>query len=336
MTTPQAWEQWSAAIALAGAVVAVLATLYGMWDRQRTFQIQRTELADARERWSTDFRAKQQDLDAAAKRWQDAFQAERAREQVSLITQFHLEQYRRRLSSYPPVMKTLGAVSDVLYAPGPDTYRVLRQDQEHLLTTAHQIYDHLYGEAGLLMTMTTRNYVHTARAECLAFIDDGGSDEAGDRLVNAFYFARRYLRADLELLDDRSPQTLDRLVEQLNNEGNDEAEAKPDLDLAHRHLTAAGAATEGLTGETADAHSAARMDAACERAYQASLILQSAAEVLPIDQLDVVAAAIREAEELSGRLDPDPDRTHNLTQAKQALRARRGGSRAAPSHPAGA
>ena len=77
--------------------------------------------------------------------------------------------------------------------------------------------DHLYGEAGLLMTMPTRNSLHSARLECLAFLKGPGDEQAGGILVEVFFRARRYLRADLELTDNRTPENLEKLVQRLGD-----------------------------------------------------------------------------------------------------------------------
>jgi hypothetical protein len=102
----------------------------------------------------------------------------------------------------------------------PDPYRVLREDPDRLSNTAAALFDHLYGNAGLLMTMPTRNVVHHARLACASFLASRGSQEDGAELVDAFFLARRYIRADLELLDDRTPDNLQQLVDTLAAEGS--------------------------------------------------------------------------------------------------------------------
>jgi hypothetical protein len=130
--------------------------------------------------------------------------------------EFHLEQYRYRLASYPAVMQTLGAVSDVGFKSGKnDTWY---QSKEVLQATPDSLYDHLYGAAGLLMTMPTRNHLHAARQECLAFFERASDERPGAPLVKAFFDARRYLRADLELIDHRTPENLEALVKRLGDE----------------------------------------------------------------------------------------------------------------------
>jgi len=134
--------------------------------------------------------------------------------------EFLLEQYRFRIAAYGGVLRTLGAVSDVTIASGggPSKYKELHANRELFLSTASALYEHLYGEAGLLMTMDTRNVLHDARRKCVAFLNSDGDRKHGDELVDAFFYARRYLRADLELVDDRTPENLQKLVDKLGEE----------------------------------------------------------------------------------------------------------------------
>jgi len=191
-------EQASAAVALVSAVAAIAVTVFGVFERKRAFA------------------AQQDDLERQAVHWAVEFAAERRRQEVLLRTEFHLEQYRHRLASYTEVIRTLGAVSDVNFESDVHKYETLLQNKELLQATAAALYDHLYGAPGLLMTMNTRNYLHGARRQCLDFLNGGGDLlQSGDRLVNAFYHARRYLRADLELMDDRTPENLETLATRL-------------------------------------------------------------------------------------------------------------------------
>ena len=184
--------QASAVVALVSAAVAVVVTVLGVFERNRAFNSQ-------------------------TKQWRAEFAAERSRQEVQLRKDFHLEQYRYRLAAYRDVLKTLGAVSDVEFSRSPDKYEELHQNKELLLSTASALYDHLYGEAGLLMTMPTRNSLHSARLECLAFLKGPGDEQAGGILVEVFFRARRYLRADLELTDNRTPENLEKLVQRLGD-----------------------------------------------------------------------------------------------------------------------
>lgn len=199
-------EQISVTVAVVSAVVATVATVLGIVERRRTFLAQQAEL-------------KRQ-----AEHWQREFASEGRRQEVALRTQFHLEQYRHRLSHYSAVMRTLGAVISVGVENETDRHEVLPQSKELLQSTADALYEHLYSEAGLLMTQETRRRLHTARLACLRSLQENGSKDAANDLVDAFFVARRYLRADLELVDDRSPENL----ENLSNRLLEEAEEVPD------------------------------------------------------------------------------------------------------------
>lgn len=176
----------AAIIAAVSAAVSVVVVLSGIWERHRAFEAQKEALKEEAARWRADF---QKD--------------------------FQLELYRNRLASYAGVLKTLGAVPDVALPGRRDLYRTLDENRELLTSTAEALYDHLYGEPGLLMTMQTRNVLHSARRQIYSFLDSDGSEKHGRDLVSAFFDARRYLRADLELLDDRSSRRLRDLVDEL-------------------------------------------------------------------------------------------------------------------------
>jgi hypothetical protein len=191
--------QGSAVVALGSAVVAVVVTILGVFERERAF------------------RAQQAELNRQAERWNAEFLAQRNREEVLLRKEFLLEQYRYRLAVYRDVLKTLGAVPDMMVESGSDKYKALHGKKELLRSTSDALRGHLYGEAGLLMTMPTRNALHSAWRECLLFLNGDGDDLSGDLLIDVFFHARRYLRADLELLDDRTPENLESLVRKLDS-----------------------------------------------------------------------------------------------------------------------
>lgn len=191
--TPEPVSVVVAVVSVVSAVVAAAATIYGMVDRRRTFASQQAEL-------------KRQ-----AERWQREFASDLRRQEVQLRTQFYLEQYRFRLSSYSRVFRTLGAVVSVEIDRESNRLEVLPPSEE-LQSTADALYEHLYGEPGLLMTPTTRERLHGARVTCLLFLQGQRTE---DDLVDAFYNARRYLRADLEMIDDRSPENLRSLTKRM-------------------------------------------------------------------------------------------------------------------------
>jgi hypothetical protein len=179
--------QGSAVVAIVSAVVAVIVSILGVYERRRAFQLQKAELAGQARHWREEFR-------------QD----------------FWLEQYRYRQSAYGEVLETLGAVPDVMLETGPDKYKTLHGNKELLRSTAEALHGHLYGKAGLLMTMPTRNSLHSAWQECLLFLKGNADELAGDILVDVFFQARRYLRADLDLWDNRTPENLRSLVKKLD------------------------------------------------------------------------------------------------------------------------
>lgn len=191
--------QGSAVVALVSAAAAVVVTIFGVFERRRAFLAQQAE------------------LDRQAGRWNAEFLAERNRQEVLLRKEFLLEQYRYRLAAYREVLKTLGGVPDVMFESGPGKYKALHGDRELLSSTAEALRGHLYGEPGLLMTMPTRNSLHSAWRECLLFLNGDGDDMSGDLLADVFFHARRYLRADLDLLDNRTPENLESLIKKLDS-----------------------------------------------------------------------------------------------------------------------
>jgi hypothetical protein len=213
-------EEVSAVIALTSAIVAVATSLWGLWERQRRFGAQEKEWRRQSQRWLDDFDARKHELTLQAQRWMTDLKAERSREEVTLKKDFMLEQYRYRLKAYGAVIETLGAVSDVELRRSANGVEGLWRDRDRLMATAAALYYHLYGEAGLLMTMPTRNALHWARNECLALLDSKERLPIDQDISDAFFYARRYLRADLELLDDRSPENIQALVDRLNVETN--------------------------------------------------------------------------------------------------------------------
>jgi len=180
------------------AVVAVVVTILGIFERRRAFIAQQAE------------------LDRQAKHW-------RAEQEVLLRKDFLLEQYRYRLAAYREVFRTLGAVSDVTLDSGPDRYKALHQQKELLRSTADALRGHLYGEPGLLMAMPTRNSLHSAWRQSLLFLKGDGDELSGDVLIELFFRARRDLRADLELIDNRTPENLKSLAKKLDPAEQDDS-----------------------------------------------------------------------------------------------------------------
>jgi hypothetical protein len=75
----------------------------------------------------------------------------------------------------------------VMFESGPDKYKALQANNELLRSTAEALRGHLYGEPGLLMTMPTRNPLHSAWRECLLFLNGDGDEMSGDLLVDDFF-----------------------------------------------------------------------------------------------------------------------------------------------------
>jgi hypothetical protein len=197
----------STGVALISALVAVAAAYFGYRQKNEALAQQVKE-----------FEGQQDQRKVEGQQWIAQYLAEQDRQVVGLEKDFRLEQYRYRLSSYSEVLQALGAVSFI----GGDSLDDLADDldrrRDELRSTADALFGHLYGRAGLLMTIATRNVVHTARHECLKFLAQNDPRPDIADLVDAFYDARRYLRADLELLDDRSPETVKDLAEQLRRD----------------------------------------------------------------------------------------------------------------------
>jgi hypothetical protein len=179
--------QGSAVVAIVSAVVAAAVAILGVFERGRAFRAQQAELKQQADHWHAEFRK-----------------------------DFWLEQYRYRLAAYPEVFKTLGAVPDVTSESGPDKYKALYGRKAMLRETAEALRGHLYGQPGLLMEMPTRNSLHAAWRQCLLFANGDGDEQAGDLLVDLFFHARRYLRADLDLVDNRTAEKVESRVKKLD------------------------------------------------------------------------------------------------------------------------
>ena len=140
--------------------------------------------------------------------WQTRFETERAQWQKTFeksVTdwqvQFLHDLVTRRVETYPAILRTLAAVRDV---PDKDHLGAVRDHPERLLETADQLLAHLYGEAGLVMSMETKNRLHAVRTACLNF--QTGAVSLND-LVKRFFYARRELRRDIQIADSKSIAT---------------------------------------------------------------------------------------------------------------------------------
>lgn len=199
----------SAVVAIVAAVVGAAVTAYGVWERRRAFGLEQTALREQAEQYSRDLTE------------------QRSRLAATIATEFLLEHFRARLTSYGPVFRSLGAVAQtgdgrvvvggVLLGRAPDAYARMQEESRELIgQLARELFDHLYGEAGLLMNQETRDLVADARFACIDFLSVEGDPTApAAGLVTAFYDARRGLRQDLQLFDSTRAQDLRRLLEQL-------------------------------------------------------------------------------------------------------------------------
>ena len=81
----------------------------------------------------------------------------------------------------------------------------MKLSKKQLKKTADKILKHIYGPAGLVMQMETRDAAIYVWEICEEFQN---KEIDLDQLENAFYYVRRYLRADLQLDD----------IEEINSE----------------------------------------------------------------------------------------------------------------------
>jgi hypothetical protein len=170
---------------------AVFAALFGVvkWRDERHARLQAAE--EQRIEWE-DQRVK----------WEQTFEDAREGGVADWRVQFLRDLVLQRVATYADVLKALGAVRDV-QGDGEHLEELARNPGE-LLKTADELLGHLYGPAGLVMSMTTRGWVHRARLKCLEF---QSGDNKTEGLVNAFFYARRHLRQDIQIADSASVAT---------------------------------------------------------------------------------------------------------------------------------
>lgn len=150
----------------------------------------RSDLKDARDRWAREHR-------------------------TQLRADFLRPVVDERMRLYPPVFKLLGSVRDT--DPSGEHHRDLEQNPSQLTRVADELLGHVYGDAGLVMSMDTRNVLLAVLTQCRRFQENDGSV---DTTVRGFYLARRVLRADLQLEDVEDVESeLKRLVEEFTKTG---------------------------------------------------------------------------------------------------------------------
>jgi hypothetical protein len=116
---------------------------------------------------------------------------------AEIEAKFLHERVAQRYKTYPEVFKVLGAVRDVP-DPAKEHYKSLLQNRRQLQETADSILKHLYGDAGLVMGMPTRNALLSVWRACYLFQTNKVTLR---QLVGYFFIARRWLRVDLQIVD---------------------------------------------------------------------------------------------------------------------------------------
>ena len=173
------------ALVVAGvsAVVAVAGIVLERASRDKALQTQRDE------------------LELAERRWREQFSLDLAKARAELTQGLYIAEYEHRAATFAPVFATLGVVRDVPDPVKQEHWRELEGNRDALLKTADELLTHLYGAPGLFMHYDTRNRILRAYEACFQF--QAGRIDLTE-LVDAFFFARRYLREDLNLTDGRA------------------------------------------------------------------------------------------------------------------------------------
>lgn len=165
--------------AVAALITAIAGIFFNYWN-----------LKTAKEKWIADTKAQKEKWIADA---------------ISQLQDHYLSEIvQERLKTYAPVFKILGEVRDVP-DPKEEHWNALKAHPEKLLRVADDLLFHLYGQAGLLMEMDTRDSLLNAYISCHEFQKKDGDL---NRVVFSFYQARRKLRADLQLQDRGEPTKL--------------------------------------------------------------------------------------------------------------------------------
>ncbi len=165
-------------VAIIVSVTALGGTLLSLWRLKSETRRWRTEYQEARQRWAIEQRAKQD-------------------EQHLRVFERTLE---RRIETYGPVLSLLGKVRDY-DSPDRKYYRDLLKNRDQLSEVSDGLLEALYGEAGLVMEMQTRNALVAAYWAVEAFCTENGGISD---VIRKFYVARRFLRSDLQIADDPS------------------------------------------------------------------------------------------------------------------------------------
>lgn len=178
-------------IALVTATSTIVGTLLGSLLSTWRFRAERQQWRRELDRWLTDLRARQD-------------------EQRLRLLERTLD---RRFSTYGPVLALLGRVRDY-NSPDGSHFNELKENPALLSEVSSGLVGHLYGEAGLVMEMDTRN----ALVEAVQVAEEFRLGHASlEDLCEVFFMARRFLRSDLQICD--YPQVkgqLDKMQENFN------------------------------------------------------------------------------------------------------------------------
>jgi hypothetical protein len=180
--------------AIVTSAAALLSSVFAIYKLSVERNDRLSQFDEERERWKSQFEVERQ-------RWRTQFEEDRERGISEWRVQFLRELVANRQAAYPVVFASLGAVIDI---GDPDSQRQMDESPERLLAVASEILGHLYGEAGLLMSMSTRNWLHRVRIESLKW-HAGHGDYT--KLVNAFFYARRHMRQDIQIADFTTLET---------------------------------------------------------------------------------------------------------------------------------
>lgn len=196
--------------ALAASFAALFTAMFSVVKWRDEAHARDAGFAEQHKQWSRNFE-EQRD------QWGRAFEDQRKRGVGEWQITFLRELVIRRLGVYPSLLKTLSAVR--YYSDGSAKGLVEFVPAE-LPNTEADLLNHLYGEAGLVMSARTREKVHGAWFACRTY-QQRPHDDALNQLINSFYEARHCLRADIQIGDTQSFQTqIDDMSRELTTSGN--------------------------------------------------------------------------------------------------------------------
>lgn len=184
----------AAAVALLGSVFSIVKWRDERTTRERTMKAQHDQ-------WVGTMKAEHDQWEGTMKAQYDQWENEQKKGVADWQIQFLRDVVQRRVSVYTGVFRTLAAIRDV---SEEGHRRIVQEHPERLMKTADELLDHLYGEAGLVMSMSARDQLHHARLACIRFQSD---PESIRELMTSFYYARRQLRRDIQLADLESLTT---------------------------------------------------------------------------------------------------------------------------------